>query len=223
MKLTRWIAVAIMMLVLVAMPLAVCAAQPESMQNFSKSFSLYVTETYSTINESPNVETFWEYPVLRAGENYAEGTLTVRNDSNYTANMRLKEITLPYGNESKLSYLNHLHLTVTEGDKVLYDKPYVHVNDADGGLKLIYDAMEPGEEHVYTVKLRCDYRYAGDPEADASNLSWVFSATTQKTMYQQPEGLPGWVWIALAVFGVLILVIGTAMITRATVMRNISK
>ena len=224
MKLTRWIAVAIAVLMLAACPLTVCAEQPESMQNLSKSYSLYITDTYSTINEVPsNTPTFWEYPILRAGEDYIEGTLTVRNDSNYTASMKLEEVTLPYGNESKLAYLNHLHLTVTEGERVLFDNTYVHVNDEEGGLNLLYDAMTPGEEHVYTIKLRCDYGYAGDPTVDVSQLSWVFNATTQKTVYDQPQGLPEWVWIALAVFGVLILVLGTAMITRAMMMKKFSR
>ena len=215
MKLTRLIAVALCALVLAALPLTAYAEQPESMQTLSKTYSLHMSETYGFISETPETPSFWEYPILRAGEDYTEGTLTVRNDSNNIASMWLEEITLPYGNEAKLSYLDHLELTVSEGDKVLYDGTYAHINDEEGGLSISYDSMAPGEEHVYTIKMRCRYSYAGDPTADVSQLSWGFKASTQKTIYEEPEGLPGWVWIVVITLGVMVALLAIVMIVRA--------
>ncbi len=215
MTVKRLAAILLCALMLASMPLTAFAEQPESMQTLSKVYFLQMSETYGMISEMPTTPTFWEYPVLRAGEDYTEGTLIVRNDSNYNASMELDGVTLPYGNEAKMAYLNQLELVVTEGDKVLFDNTYAHINDEEGGLKIAFDSMAPGEEHIYTVKLRCRYAYAGDPNADASTLSWVFKATTQKTLYEDSDGLPSWVWIVLVSLGAMIVMLLFLMVVRA--------
>lgn len=208
------------LLLLCALTQAVSAELPESMQTLQKQYSLKLSETYGSIDTTPTTPAFWEYPILRAGEQYAEGTLVVRNDSDYTATMELTEVVLPYGDEQKLTYLDHLELTVSEGETVLYDNTYAHVNDEEGGLSIKLEAMSPGEEHVYTVKLRCRYDYAGDPYADASQVAWMFGASTQTTSYEQPEGLPQWALITVVTFAVLIVALVIVMIVRAGMMKK---
>ncbi len=217
MKLKRLVACLLCLLLLIALPTAVSAERPESMETLSKLYVLNITETRGSIETTPATPAFWEYPVLRAGEEYIEGTMIIRNDSNYTASMTLKEITLPYGESARLQYLDHLELTVSEGDQVLYDNTYAHVNDEEGGLKLALDAMAPGEEHTYTIRLRCRYDYAGDPYADVSQVAWLFGASTQTTTYEESEGLPEWAKLTVIIFAVMIVLLILIMIIRAII------
>lgn len=217
MKLKQWVACLLCLLLLAALPTAVSAERPESMETLSKLYVLNISETRGSIEATPATPAFWEYPVLRAGEDYAEGTMIIRNDSNYTASMTLNEITLPYGDSARLKYLDHLQLTVTEGEQVIYNNTYAHVNDEEGGLKLALEAMAPGEEHTYTIKLRCRYDYAGDPYADVAQVAWLFSASTQTTTYEESEGLPEWARLTVIIFAVMIVLLILMMIIRAIV------
>lgn len=217
MKLKRLAACVLCLLILIALPTAVSAERPENMETLSKTYVLNISETHGSIEATPATPAFWEYPVLRAGEDYVEGTVVIRNDSNYTASMTLKEITLPYGDTAKLRYLDHLELTVSEGDQVLYDNTYAHVNDEEGGLKLALDEMAPGEEHIYTIRLRCRYDYAGDPYADVAQVAWLFGASTQTTTYEESEGLPDWAKLTVIIFAVMIVLLILIMIIRAIV------
>ncbi len=217
MKLKRLAVCLLCVLMLVALPTAVAAERPESMETLSKLYVLNISETRGSIEATPATPAFWEYPVLRAGENYIEGTTIIRNDSDYTASMTLNEITLPYGESAKLNYLDHLELTVTEGDQVLYDNTYAHINDEEGGLKLDLEAMAPGEEHTYTIQLRCRYDYKGDPYADVAQVAWLFGASTQTTTFEESEGLPEWAMLTVIIFAVMIAVLILIMIIRAIV------
>lgn len=217
MKLKRFTAMLLCVLLLGALPVAVSAESTDSMQTVSKAYTLRIDETHGAIETVPSTPAFWEYPILRAGEEYTEGTLVLCNGSEYAVSMELSEVMLPYGDAAKLSYLDHLQLTVSEGDTVIYDDTYAHVNDAEGGLKIAFGAMAPGEEHIYTIKLRCHYDYAGDPYADASQVAWMFIASTQTMTYEESQGLPLWALIVVIVFAVMIAVILLIMIIRAIV------
>ena len=219
MKLKRAILCVFFVLLLAALPMMVGAERPESMDVLSKEYVLSVVGTRGSIKVTPNTSAFWEYPLLRAGEDYVEGTMTIRNSSAYTVSMALDEITLPYGDRAKLTYLDHLQLTVKEGDTVLYDNTYAHVNDEVGGLEIAYNEMAPGEEHVYTIKLRCRYDYAGNPNLDVSQVSWLFGASTQTTSYsiREPEGLPEWAKLTVVIFAVMLAVLIVIAIVRAIV------
>ena len=217
MNIKRLMACVLCVVLMIMLSVAVCAEENESMDTFEKSYTLRISETHGTIEASPTTPAFWEYPILRAGETYKEGTFTVCNDSDYTVSMQLNEMTLPYGDADKLAYLDHLQLTVLEGETVIYDDTYAHVNDEDGGLSIAFDAMAPGEEHTYTVKLRCAFDYKGDPYADASQVAWVFGASTQTTTYEEPTGLPQWAKITVITFAVMFVLLILIMIIRAIV------
>lgn len=213
MKLKRPMMCLLSLLMLTVLTVAVSAERPESMDTLTKTYVLNITETRGSIEAQPMSPAFWEYPVLRAGEQYAEGTMILRNNSQYTASMELTDITLPYGDTAKLAYLDHLQLTVTEGDQVIYDNTYAHINDEEGGLKIAHEAMTPGEEHIYTIRMRCRYDYAGDPYADVAQVAWLFGASTQTTTYEESQGLPQWAMLTVIIFAVLIAVlIGMAVV-----------
>lgn len=215
MKLKRMAVCLLCVLLLVMLPTAVSAERPESMDTLSKTYVLNIMQMRGSIEATPATPAFWEYPVLRAGETYTAGTMIIRNNSEYTASMELNEITLPYGDAAKLRYLDHLELTVSEGEQVLYDNTYAHINDEEGGLKLALENMAPGEEHTYTIELRCRYDYTGDPFADVAQVAWLFGATTQTTTYEEPEGLPQWAKLTVIIFAVMIVLLIVIMICRA--------
>lgn len=215
MKLKRLAVCLLCALLLVMLPTAVSAERPESMDTLSKTYVLNIMQMRGSIEATPATPAFWEYPVLRAGETYTAGTMIIRNNSEYTASMELNEITLPYGDAAKLRYLDHLELTVSEGEQVLYDNTYAHINDEEGGLKLALENMAPGEEHTYKIELRCRYDYTGDPFADVAQVAWLFGATTQTTTYEEPEGLPQWAKLTVIIFAVMIVLLIVIMICRA--------
>ncbi len=186
---------------------AVCTVRAEEP---TKTVALFMDETQGRIDVTPSDAAFWEYPTLRAGEDRSAGTLVVKNTGTQTAAMTMEAVPLPYGDEQRMAYLDHLTLTVKEGDTVLYDNTYSHINDPEGGLRLAYSEMAPGEEHTYTVKMSCDYTYAGDPTVDAMTMPWTFTARAVTTTYEEGDGLPTWAWmmlIALATVVVLLIVI----------------
>lgn len=216
----RWMALLLTLLCLAAatVPVAAENEQPtDSMQTYSKIYSLVMTETAGTITPSPDAPTFWEYPILRAGEVFnVEGTMIVKNDGDTVASMVMEPVALPYGDEAKLTYLDNLMLTVKEGDTVLFDNTYAHINDAEGGLSLIYNDMQPGEEHVYTIRMHCLYTYPGEVTVDAVPMSWTFSAKKETvTIEEEQAGMPDWLLITVITFGVIIAALVVIMVVRA--------
>ncbi len=123
----------------------------------------------------------WEQPTLQAGEALATpGTLTLANNTTAEHTVTLDSVELPYDNTAALTYLNHLHLTVCEGDTVLYSGPYSRINDKDGGL-VLSRRLAPGETATYTVGLRCDYTFTGDSTGleNGTLLNWQFYTVVQ--------------------------------------------
>lgn len=170
----------------------------------TKTYSLHISTVQGFIDASPRTPAYWEYPQLKAGENYTEGTLIIRNDSEHTTSLQLTSVSLPYGDAAKLKYLDHLMLTIREGDQVLYNNTYAHINDAEGGFKLSLPEMAPGEEHLYTIGLRCLYSYNGDAMADAAMLNWNFEAKLLRSevVEKDENAMPEWVGVALLAGGI---------------------
>lgn len=195
-------------------------AVSDSMSVNSKIYSLKMNETQGAIEQTPNTPAFWEYPLFRAGEDLTAGTMIVRNDSEVSATMELSPVKLPYGEEAKLTYLDYLMVTIYEGEQVLYDNTYAHINDEEGGFTLKYEDMAPGEEHVYTIKMRCLYAYPGDPYQDAAVMSWSFTAQRQTTVVDTPQGMPEWMIVTLIAAGAAVVIIIVIMIVRAVASRR---
>lgn len=123
----------------------------------------------------------WEQPTLQAGEALrTAGTLTLANETSAAHTVTLDCVELPYGNTQALTYLDHLHLTLREGNTVLYSGTYSRINDTTGGLTLSR-TLQPGESAEYTVDLRCDYTFAGQTTGleDGTLLNWKFYTVVQ--------------------------------------------
>lgn len=217
----RIFAVLMCVLCLAVLPLSAVAENEavDSMQVLSKEFVLKMTETEGSITASPNTAAFWEYPLLRAGERFhTEGTLIIRNDSTIAASMVMEPVALPYGDEAKLKYLDNVMLTVKEGDTVLFDNSYAHINDAQGGLALIFNDMAPGETHTYTITMYCKYTYSGDTYADATPMSWRFSAKAQTVTEEGTTGMP--MWLVITAVTAVVIVLGVAVVVIINAIAN---
>jgi len=225
------------------------SAVTESMQIFDKTYTLHMDQYRGEIVSDTQAAAFWEYPVFAKGQVYTvDGVLVIRNDSHMVADVKLDGVSLPYGDEQKMNYLNHLMITVTElseetvtaatatsadtepseavppetvtqlTETVLFDGPYSRINDTDGGLKLVYENMQPDEEHTYRINMRCLYTYDGDPNTDTSWLKWNFSAHSRMTViYEEEQGLPEWAKLTIMIFAVTIAVLIVIMIITGIV------
>lgn len=215
--------------------LAVCCATTVSADpaeelaprdTLTKTYTLHISPVQGFIDASPRTPAYWEYPQLKAGEDYTEGTLIIRNDSEHTTSLQLTSVSLPYGDAAKLDYLDHLMLTIREGDKVLYHNTYAHINDTDGGFTLSLPEMAPGEEHIYTIDLRCLYSYDGDAAANAAVLNWNFEAKLlrSETVEKDENAMPEWVGVAMLTggiaLGVMVLVVAIFGIVWAVAFRK---
>ncbi len=216
-RIAAWIAVCILMFALVVVPVGAEENTVDSMKTANKVYSLVMTETAGAITANPESPAFWEYPILRAGEQFAtEGTMIVRNDGQTVASMVMEPVPLPYGDDAKLTYLDSIVLTVSEGDQVLFHNTYAHINDVDGGLSLIYNDMAPGEEHVYKIRMHCLFTYPGDVYQDAVPMSWRFSAKVETvTIEEEEKGIAPWLWIVMITLAVVIVAMVVIMIVQA--------
>ncbi len=125
--------------------------------------------------------TFWESPTLRNGETaVTTGTLTLVNDTDITRDIYFDYVKFPYQDEHALAYLNHLFITVNEGETVLYDGAYSCINNENVKPKL-GAVLAPHASCSYTITLRCDYTYVEAEELDREILEWIFSVQAQPT------------------------------------------
>lgn len=91
------------------------------------------------IFKEPQESTFWESPVLRAGEAREDGILRFVNEDKAAVDVWIRAVELPYDDEEALAYLSALRLRITDGETVLYDGPYTRAAD-EGGIRLRQDA-----------------------------------------------------------------------------------
>lgn len=174
----------------------------------AKSYTLSETpQQNGIIKEEPADPAFWELPQVPAGQVlHREGTLTLKNTTGLTADMKLDTVSLPYDNPEALEYLNHLTITVKDGDHVLYEGPYSRIND-EGGLRIAL-SLESGAVKTYTIGLRCDFAYTGNLAEASQYIDWMFSASAQAdSSSPQPvqEQLPRGAMILLCVAGGLVI------------------
>lgn len=140
-----------------------------------KEIHLTVEQETAKLTSAPSSAVLWEYPNLTAGETAPEGTLTLCNDSEYEAKLLLTGIDLPYDDPEAIRYLNALHLTVSDGDTVVYDDVYARIMDTEGGLHLDIPTLRAGESKTYRISLRCDFAYDGKTNFNEGIL-WNFSS-----------------------------------------------
>ncbi len=118
--------------------------------------------------------TVWETPSLSAGEvRTGAGMLTISNGTDSTQTIRLSTVLFPYDDPEVLEYLNHIHLTVRQESKLLYDGKYSGINATQDPI--IYVELEAGDACNFTIHMRCDYTYTGTRFSGDHLLEWQFT------------------------------------------------
>lgn len=153
-------------------------AMPATADNNTQLYNLGTLGDDTLAFTAENAPAFWERPTLKAGEyTTTAGTLTVRNSTTTEQKIGLRTVELPYDNEEALRYLNHVYVTVRDGDTVLYEGAYSGIND-DRDFTL--NTLLPANAQItYSIDLRCDYTYAGEGLAEDDLIEWEFYAVTE--------------------------------------------
>lgn len=168
--------------------LLLCLACPVSA--LSKTQTVTISKLGNTV-QPPVVSgevTVWERPILRPGEEYTEsGTLTIENKTDEPQTIELDHVALPFDNDAALSYLNHVYITVREGETVKYSGTYSRIND-EGGLILSYTL--PARTKVeLTIDMRCEYTFSGSQTGFEGEdlIRWNFHHIANKTVTKEEE------------------------------------
>ena len=147
-----------------------------------------------------NPTTYWESPRLKAGETITTpGTLTITNTTDIARPVFLQSVSFPYNNKAVLEYLNHLTLTATANEAVIYQAPYSQINDRSH-LSAFNTILAPNASITYQLSLSCDYTYTGDKYADNSVLQWHFTTLlTEADLADKSDGTRNdsllWQWL----------------------------
>ncbi len=209
--------------VLTAVVLTALTPTASAAATYRKSYRLTETADGTGIVHDPeDTPAFWEYPQLLAGQSRLDGVLTLANDTDQDVRMRLDGIGLPYENESALTYLNYLTVTVRDGDAVLYDGLYCHIADADGGLKL-ETPLKAGERHDYALTMSCAFDLPADVnmQSAATAIEWRLIATSESKI----DRITGFDWsspwgLAVLAVVILLLVVVIALTVRARLKKS---
>ena len=151
---------------------------------------------------------FWEFPQLKAGQTRRDGALNFTNRSGGSVTLRLTEVQFPYDDQAAIGYLNALHLTLRDGDRVLYDGAFVRLND-DGLTEAV--TLKNGETRTLSVDLSCDFAYEGAVTCGEQVMYWNWAASSSWLGFFQ-TALDAWVfWVpALVILAVIIVLIKNA-------------
>ena len=143
---------------------------------------------------------FWEYPQLIAGQTRTNGTLTFINQSLGAMTVDLSDVQRPYDDEAALAYLGALRLTVRDGDCVLYNGIFSHIND-NGLAEPI--TVSGGETRTLSIDLSCDFAYTGDASCGEQVIYWNFetSASLMRSV------LDLWMFWAPALLLIVVLIV----------------
>lgn len=130
-----------------------------------------------------DVVTFWEAPMLNAGESYAPGKLTFQNAADAPTTLTLTKMALPYNQKEQLDYLDALHLIIRRGDQVVYDGSYARLTQSD--TPVLQVSLQPGESAEYTVHLSCPFTYA-QKVSQFPVVAWTFESSSRMVVDTPP-------------------------------------
>ncbi len=208
--------VCFVLLLLLTLP---CLAAPATQQLLE----LQLKDNTLTLTATKPV-TFFERPQLQAGEQITvEGALVLKNNTAVSRNFTLTEVVFPYDDPAALEYLNHLQIEVFKDGAPLYIGAYSGINDervrADFACTL-----SPTQAATYTIRLQCDFAYAGTNGIGDALLDWKFDTPVlasdlpaEQTENPQPTEAFGdpllWQW-AIGGGVVLVILAGLFMFTK---------
>lgn len=169
--------------------------------------------------------TFWEAPDAVTGQTYRDGTITLRNETQYTVDFVLSSVTLPYDNAAALTYLDALTVDIRESDRLLYHDTMTRLMDSERA-EIRVSNVAPGEQRVLHVAVSCAYTYTGEVPS-YSSLVWSFSPQVKNsaapTTAADPwDNLsPGIDWLLIVeAAGLLVGITGLAGLCRWLVRRH---
>ena len=183
---------------LLALWLCVLCVWPVSAEQSADAICTY-TWNGSVLNSEDTTAAFWENPQLQAGQSRRGGSLILINRSVGSVEVTLGSVQLPYDDEAALTYLNALHLTIRDGDRMLYDGAFSRIGDSGltGAITL-----QGGETRVLSIDLSCDFAYEG--AVTCGVLRWDWRATATSWLNGLQPVLDTWMFWAPA----LLLIIG---------------
>lgn len=165
---------------IICVTLLCLSAMPIAAGNNTQIYNLSALSDNTLVLNTENAVAFWEKPTLKAGEyTTTTGTLIVRNSTATKQNIKLRTVELPYDNEEALRYLNHVHITVSDGSTTLYEGAYSRINDDHDFT--ISATLSANTEKVYAIDLRCDYTYVGEGLSTNDLIEWEFYTVTEPT------------------------------------------
>lgn len=164
-----------------------------------KTYALGAAGTSLAFRANEEEAAFWEYPQLAPGQTMT-GRLTLVNRSGDTAVMRLDGMILPYDDPEALAYLNAVSIRIAQGDKVLYEGPYVRI--ADGWKAVEFPALPSGEGIVLDITAWCDYGYDG--AVVPGLVTWELGADIADT-WEAPAPAEPATWVFWVICGALLV------------------
>lgn len=179
-------------LLLLALPLSLSVDGESEKKDNEKILTVGRSNHVVHLGRSNDTATFWEYPVLTAGQMRKDGKLTIANEIGGRAVIKIVGVEFPYDDSDSINYLNALHLLVKDDlGEVVFDDSYAHVadvNDEKNELELLTVELEKGQSKTYSITLSCDFGYEG-----VTNCGQVL-----KYKYSVAIGTPHWVIYAVA-------------------------
>ena len=147
--------------------------------NASQTFKMMASGSGDVVITAKKPPVIWEKPTLRSGEYMTRSSsLILQNATKNTQIVELETVELPYDNEDALRYLNHLTITVSNGNEVLYKGPYSRINDKDSHFTL--QAELPADSQIaYSISLSCDFQYTGTGFDADDQIQWKFRTKTE--------------------------------------------
>lgn len=121
--------------------------------------------------------TFWEAPNVVTGQTRSGGVITIKNETDRTADFTLTSVSLPYGNEAALTYLDAVTLVIEQDGQVVYHAPFTRLMDGDRASIRIAN-VPAGESRKLTMTVSCSFTYTGAVPSYES-LVWTFEPTLE--------------------------------------------
>lgn len=144
--------------------------------------------------------TFWEAPNVITGQTRSGGVITLKNDSDRTVDFTLTSVSLPYGNDAALTYLDAVTLVIEQDGREIYHAPFTRLMDTERATITVAD-VPAGESRELHLSVSCAFTYTGAVPSYES-LVWTFEPTLEAkptvptSPLPDPEPVVDWMMVA---------------------------